>query len=83
MWALSSQFCFKQAGIPFTEIKVRFDAFTPDSTFKKTVNALTPADAGGSHLGRELAVRRDPRLREKGLVQQHQPPASQAVIERV
>lgn len=32
----------KQAGIPFEEIRVRFDSFEAGSAFKATVNALTP-----------------------------------------
>ena len=41
-WSMRPWVLLKQAEIPFEEIKVRFDAFTPDSSFKKTVNALTP-----------------------------------------
>lgn len=41
-WSMRPWVLLKQAEIPFEEIKVRFDAFTPDSQFKKTVNALTP-----------------------------------------
>lgn len=41
-WSMRPWVLLKQAEIPFEEIKVRFDAFTPDSGFKKTVNALTP-----------------------------------------
>jgi glutathione S-transferase len=32
----------KQAGIPFEEIKVRFDSFEADSQFKKTISTLNP-----------------------------------------
>jgi glutathione S-transferase len=31
-----------QAGIPFDEVMVRFDAFTPDSQFKATLRPLSP-----------------------------------------
>lgn len=41
-WSMRPWVLLKQAEIPFEEIKVRFDAFTPVSSFKKTVNALTP-----------------------------------------
>ncbi|NDP39465.1 MAG: glutathione S-transferase family protein [Rhodoferax sp.] len=41
-WSMRPWVLLKQAQIPFEEVKVRFDAFTPDSNFKKTVNALTP-----------------------------------------
>ncbi|MFZ3083492.1 glutathione S-transferase family protein [Rhodoferax ferrireducens] len=41
-WSMRPWVLLKQAEIPFEEIMVRFDAFTPDSSFKKTVNALTP-----------------------------------------
>ena len=41
-WSMRPWVLLKQAEIPFEEVKVRFDAFTPDSSFKKTVNALTP-----------------------------------------
>jgi len=42
-WSMRPWVLLKQAEIPFEEIKVRFDAFTPDSRFKKAINALTPA----------------------------------------
>jgi glutathione S-transferase len=32
----------RQAGIPFEEVKVRFDSFDADSQFKKTIGALNP-----------------------------------------
>jgi glutathione S-transferase len=32
----------KQAGIPFEEVKVRFDSFDASSTFKKTLAGVTP-----------------------------------------
>ncbi|MDO8248293.1 MAG: glutathione S-transferase family protein [Rhodoferax sp.] len=41
-WSMRPWVLLKQAGIPFEEIKVRFDSFEADSTFKATVNALTP-----------------------------------------
>lgn len=41
-WSMRPWVLLKQAQIPFEEVVVRFDAFTPESSFKKTVNALTP-----------------------------------------
>ncbi len=41
-WSMRPWVLLKQAELPFEEINVRFDGFTPDSNFKKTVNALTP-----------------------------------------
>jgi glutathione S-transferase len=41
-WSMRPWVLLKQAGIPFEEIKVRFDSFDADSEFKNTVNALTP-----------------------------------------
>jgi glutathione S-transferase len=32
----------KQAGVPFEEIKVRFDSFDTDSTFKQTIQSVSP-----------------------------------------
>lgn len=41
-WSMRPWVLLKQAGIPFEEVKVRFDSFEADSSFKATVNALTP-----------------------------------------
>ena len=41
-WSMRPWVLLKQAQIPFEEVMVRFDAFTPESSFKKSVNALTP-----------------------------------------
>ena len=41
-WSMRPWVLLKQAGIPFEEIKVRFDSFDADSSFKHTVNAVTP-----------------------------------------
>jgi glutathione S-transferase len=41
-WSMRPWVLLKQAGIPFEEIKVRFDSFEAGSSFKNTVNALTP-----------------------------------------
>ncbi|NMM14136.1 MAG: glutathione S-transferase family protein [Rhodoferax sp.] len=41
-WSMRPWVLLKQAGIPFEEIKVRFDSFDADSSFKHTINAVTP-----------------------------------------
>ena len=41
-WSMRPWVLLKQAEIPFEEVVVRFDAFTPESSFKKAVSALTP-----------------------------------------
>lgn len=41
-WSMRPWVLLRQAGIPFEEVKVRFDSFEAGSTFKSTVNALTP-----------------------------------------
>jgi len=42
-WSMRPWVLLKQAGIEFEERKIRFDAFTPDSTFKTELARLTPA----------------------------------------
>jgi glutathione S-transferase len=42
-WSMRPWVLLKQAGIPFDSVAVRFDAFTPESTFKQTVLKLNPA----------------------------------------
>jgi glutathione S-transferase len=41
-WSMRPWVLLTQAGIPFDTVKLRFDAFTPESTFKRTLKALTP-----------------------------------------
>jgi glutathione S-transferase len=41
-WSMRPWVLMKQAGIPFEEIKVRFDSFEADSQFKKTISTLNP-----------------------------------------
>jgi len=41
-WSMRPWVLLKQAGIPFEEVKVRFDSFEADSRFKTTMKALTP-----------------------------------------
>ena len=42
-WSMRPWVLLKQAGIAFEEVKIRFDAFTPDSTFKTELARVTPA----------------------------------------
>ena len=42
-WSMRPWVLLKQAGIAFEERKIRFDAFTPDSSFKTELARLTPA----------------------------------------
>ena len=41
-WSMRPWVLLKQAGIPFEEILVRFDAFTPDSQFKAALKPVSP-----------------------------------------
>jgi glutathione S-transferase len=41
-WSMRPWVLLRQAGIPFEEVMVRFDAFDPGSAFKRTMNAVTP-----------------------------------------
>lgn len=45
-----------QAGIPFEEMMIRFDAFDDDSTFKRTINGITPTGKVPVLVDGELAV---------------------------
>ncbi|MFT3666810.1 glutathione S-transferase family protein [Piscinibacter sp.] len=42
-WSMRPWVLMKQAGIPFEELMLRFDAFTPESAFKRRLAGLTPA----------------------------------------
>jgi glutathione S-transferase len=42
-WSMRPWVLLTQAGIPFEEVMVRFDAFTPDSSFKQGVAQVSPA----------------------------------------
>ena len=42
-WSMRPWVLLKQAGIPFEEVMVRFDSFDAGSSFKNTVNALSPS----------------------------------------
>jgi glutathione S-transferase len=41
-WSMRIGVLLAQAGIPHQEVMVRFDAFTPGSQFRKTVDAISP-----------------------------------------
>ncbi|NMM21243.1 MAG: glutathione S-transferase family protein [Rhodoferax sp.] len=41
-WSMRPWVLLKQAGIPFEEIKVRFDSFEADSSFKHALHTVTP-----------------------------------------
>ncbi|WP_298827889.1 glutathione S-transferase family protein [uncultured Piscinibacter sp.] len=42
-WSMRPWVLMTQAGIPFDEVKIRFDAFTPGSSFKTELAKHTPA----------------------------------------
>ncbi|MBI5277384.1 MAG: glutathione S-transferase family protein [Burkholderiales bacterium] len=42
-WSMRAGVLLRQAGIPFDEVKVRFDAFDGDSHFKQAILKVTPA----------------------------------------
>ena len=42
-WSMRPWVLMKQAGIAFTENKIRFDSFDADSNFKKTILNISPA----------------------------------------
>jgi len=42
-WSMRPWVMLTEFGIPFEEVLARFDSFAPDSTFKATVKALSPA----------------------------------------
>ncbi len=42
-WSMRPWVLMRQAGIPFDEIRLRFDSMTPDSQFKRALAAHTPA----------------------------------------
>ena len=41
-WSMRPWVLLTQAGIPFEEVRVRFDSFDADSAFKKTMQAASP-----------------------------------------
>ncbi|MES1161847.1 MAG: glutathione S-transferase family protein, partial [Rhizobacter sp.] len=42
-WSMRPWVLLKQAGIAFDEVKIRFDAFTPESSFKTELARISPA----------------------------------------
>jgi glutathione S-transferase len=42
-WSMRPWVLMRQVGIPFEEVMVRFDAFTPESRFKREMQRVTPA----------------------------------------
>jgi len=42
-WSMRPWVLLRQAGIAFDEVKIRFDAFTPDSRFKTELARISPA----------------------------------------
>jgi glutathione S-transferase len=64
-WSMRPWVLMRQAEIEFDEVLVRFDAFTPESAFKRTMAAYSPvgkvpvlidADAGGLAVWDTLAI---------------------------
>ena len=49
-WSMRPWVLLTQAGIAFEEVKIRFDAFTPESQFKTELARHTPA-AGQPAMG--------------------------------
>jgi glutathione S-transferase len=43
-WSMRPWVLLKQAGIPFEEVMVRFDAFDADSAFKHTIQSVSPVE---------------------------------------
>lgn len=42
-WSMRPWVLLKQAGIPFEEVKIRFDSFDADSEFRKKASSVNPA----------------------------------------
>jgi glutathione S-transferase len=55
-WSMRSWVLLTQAGIPFEEVMVRFDAFTPESQFKAALRELTPVGKVPVLVDGDLAV---------------------------
>jgi glutathione S-transferase len=41
-WSMRPWVLLRQFGLPFEEVKVRFDSFTPDSQFKRSLRGISP-----------------------------------------
>lgn len=55
-WSMRPWVLLKQAGIPFEEVKVRFDSFEAVSTFKQAIRSVTPVGKVPVLLDGDLAV---------------------------
>lgn len=55
-WSMRPWVLLKQAGIPFDEIKLRFDAFSPESKFKTDLARISPAGRVPVLVDGDLAV---------------------------
>jgi glutathione S-transferase len=55
-WSMRSWVLMTQAQIPFETAMVRFDAFGPDSTFKRTISKVNPAGRVPALVDGELVV---------------------------
>ena len=55
-WSMRPWVLLKQAGIPFEEVKVRFDSFDDNSQFKKTMTAINPIGKVPVLVDGELAI---------------------------
>ena len=55
-WSMRPWVLLKQAGIPFEEVMVRFDAFDDDSSFKQSLKGITPTGKVPVLVDGELAV---------------------------
>ena len=55
-WSMRPGVLLKQAGIPFEEIKLRFDAFSPESKFKTELARISPAGRVPVLVDGDLAV---------------------------
>lgn len=55
-WSMRPWVLMRQAGIAFEEVKLRFDAFTPDSEFKTRLARISPAGRVPVLVDGELAV---------------------------
>jgi len=55
-WSMRPWVLMRQAGIPFEEVLVRFDAFDAGSQFKQTLSSLTPTGKVPLLIDGELAI---------------------------
>ncbi len=55
-WSMRPWVLLKQAGIDFTEVRLRFDGFTPESQFKQALKPLSPTGKVPVLVDGDLAV---------------------------